>query len=154
MIVLHNTALRGMKVDVMQAQYKPYHLIGLEVGYSVASIKCRGEATGRCQTFRADVVATGKRDLNAGERLDGEGGFIVYRKLMTAEYSLRIEGLLIGLSQGLVLKRNVETAQKLGWQDIKNEVTSRPQKARKEMERIFRARLEFHRAMGMCDKCR
>jgi predicted homoserine dehydrogenase-like protein len=110
------------------------------MGNLIASIKCRGEVTGQCKTFRADVVATARRDLNAGELLDGEGGFMVYRKLMTAEYSVRIEGLLIGLPHGLALKRRFEIAQKLSWQNIEYEVTSQPQKTRKERERIFRAK--------------
>ncbi|KPI39728.1 uncharacterized protein AB675_3461 [Cyphellophora attinorum] len=69
----------GMKTDASgryAAQYKPYHLIGLELGISVASIMCRGEPTGQCKTFAADTVATAKRDLAVGEKLDGEGGFM------------------------------------------------------------------------------
>lgn len=134
----------GLKTDESgryAAQYKPYHLIGLEVGYSAASIMCRGEPTGQCKTFRADVVATAKRALKAGEKLDGEGGFMVYGKLMTAEDSLRIEGLPIGLAHGVILKRDVAQGQRLSWQDIEYEVTSQPQKVRKEMERIFREEL-------------
>jgi len=60
------------------ALYKPYHLIGLELGISVASAGLRGEPTGAPTGFRADVVATAKRDLTAGEMLDGEGGFTVW----------------------------------------------------------------------------
>ena len=87
------------------AQYKPYHLIGLELGFSVASIMCRGEPTGQTKTWAGDVVATAKRDLKAGEKLDGEGGYMCYGKLMPAEASMKIEGLPIGLAHGLVLKR-------------------------------------------------
>ena len=47
--------------------YKRWHLIGLEVGISVASVGLRGEATGTAIGFHADVVATAKRDLKAGE---------------------------------------------------------------------------------------
>lgn len=57
------------------ANYKPFHLIGLEVGVSIANIMCRGEPTGSTKTFEGDVVATAKRDLKAGEMLDGEGGY-------------------------------------------------------------------------------
>src|SRR6266700_495952 len=49
------------------AMYKPYHLIGLELGISVASVALRTEATGVTRTFAADVVATAKRDLAPGE---------------------------------------------------------------------------------------
>ena len=46
--------------------YKRWHLIGLEVGLSVASVALRGEATGVAIGWNADVVATAKRDLKRG----------------------------------------------------------------------------------------
>ena len=46
--------------------YKRWHLIGLEVGISVASVGLRGEPTGCATGFRADVVATAKRDSPGG----------------------------------------------------------------------------------------
>ena len=64
--------------------YKPYHLIGLELGISVLSAALRGEPTGQARGFRGDVVAVAKRDLRAGEMLDGEGGYTVWGKLMPA----------------------------------------------------------------------
>src|SRR5262249_49298615 len=54
--------------------YKRWHLIGLEVGISVASVGVRHEPTGCPTGFRADAIATAKRDLQPGEILDGEGG--------------------------------------------------------------------------------
>ena len=47
--------------------YKRWHLIGLEVGISVASIGVRHEPTGCPTGFRADAVATAKRALKPGE---------------------------------------------------------------------------------------
>ena len=70
------------------ALYRPYHLIGLEIGYSVAKAALRGEATGCAQAFHADVVAVAKRPLAVGERLDGEGGACVWGKLMPAAASM------------------------------------------------------------------
>jgi hypothetical protein len=69
--------------------YKPCHLIGLELGISVASAALRREPTGAPGAWRGDVVATAKRNLKAGETLDGEGGYTVYGKLMPAADSLR-----------------------------------------------------------------
>jgi predicted homoserine dehydrogenase-like protein len=40
-------------------------------------------AVGTTRGFSGDVVATAKRDLKAGERLDGEGGYTVYGMLAT-----------------------------------------------------------------------
>ena len=65
--------------------YKRWHLIGLEVGMSVASVALRGEATGVATCWNADVVATAKRDLKPGELLDGEGGYTVWGKLLPAD---------------------------------------------------------------------
>ncbi|OYY85344.1 MAG: hypothetical protein B7Y42_16060, partial [Polaromonas sp. 28-63-22] len=60
--------------------YKRWHLIGLEVGVSVASVALRGEPTGVATCWNADVVATAKRDLKPGDMLDGEGGYTVWGK--------------------------------------------------------------------------
>src|SRR3546814_11308895 len=56
------------------AMYKPYHLIGLELGISVAHAALHGEPTGTARGWRGAVVAPAQRDLKAGERLDGAGG--------------------------------------------------------------------------------
>src|SRR5690606_1841761 len=66
------------------AAYRPYHLIGLELGTSVAHAALHGQPTGAARAWRGDVVATAKRDLKAGERLDGEGGYTVWGKLRPA----------------------------------------------------------------------
>jgi predicted homoserine dehydrogenase-like protein len=119
-------------------QYKPYHLIGLELGFSIASIMCRGEPTGQTKTWAGDVVATAKRDLKAGEKLDGEGGFMVYGKLMPAERSLEIEGLPVGLAHGLVLKSDIKQGQGLSWSDVDYSEKTQAVAVRREMETTFR----------------
>ena len=81
------------------------HLIGLELGISVASAALRGEPTGAPERFAADVVAVAKRDLSEGEVLDGEGGSTVWGRLMPAADSLAADALPIGVSAGATLKR-------------------------------------------------
>ena len=66
----------GMATDASgryTAMWKPYHLIGLELGISVASIAVRGEPTGSPQAFRGDTVAIAKRDLKTGEHARWRG---------------------------------------------------------------------------------
>ena len=48
------------------ALYRPTHMIGLELGQSVASVALRGEPTGAPSGFHSDVVATAKRNLARG----------------------------------------------------------------------------------------
>lgn len=89
------------------ALHRPYHLIGLELGISVASACLRREATGSPRAWRGDVAATAKRDLAPGELLDGEGGYCVYGRLVSARRA-RAEGLLpIGLASHVRLRRPV-----------------------------------------------
>lgn len=102
---------------------------------------CRGEPTGQTKTFAGDVIATAKRDLKAGEMLDGEGGYTVVGKLVPAETSLEIGGLPIGLAHGLKLKKNVNKDQSLCWTDVEFSETSQVVAIRREMEKIFR--IEF-----------
>ena len=131
----------GLKTDSTgryAAMYKPYHLIGLELGISVASIALRGEATGATGDWRGDVVATAKRALKAGETLDGEGGFTVYGKVIPAADSLRLGGLPIGLAHHMVLKRDMAAGQVVSWNDVDFDASKQVVKVRLEMEDMFR----------------
>ncbi len=117
--------------------YKRWHLIGLEVGYSVASVMLRQEATGVAQGWNADVVATAKRDLAVGEVLDGEGGYTVWGKLLPAASSLALGGLPLGLAHGPRLIRPVKQGQSLCWDDVSQDTSSRAYQLRRQMERDF-----------------
>ncbi|KQX23069.1 NAD(P)H-dependent oxidoreductase [Variovorax sp. Root434] len=117
--------------------YKRWHLIGLEVGMSVASVALRGEPTGVATCWNADVVATAKRDLAAGEMLDGEGGYTVWGKLLPAERSLRLGGLPLGLAHNVKLVRPVKKGQSLSWADVAIDTTTAAYKLRSEMEAMF-----------------
>jgi predicted homoserine dehydrogenase-like protein len=117
------------------AMYKPYHLIGLELGISVASVGLRSEPTGAPIAFNADVVATAKRELRAGELLDGEGGYTVYGRLMPAAESLRIGGLPLGLAHRLRLKNAVASGTAVRWQDVEIDENDPAVRFRREMER-------------------
>ncbi|HVY07357.1 MAG TPA: Gfo/Idh/MocA family oxidoreductase [Burkholderiales bacterium] len=117
--------------------YKRWHLIGLEVGISVASVGLRGESTGSPTGFRADVVATAKRDLKAGEILDGEGGYTVMGKLMPAETSLEIGALSLGLAHNVKLLKPIAAGQPVHWTDVAVDEASQAVKLRREMEQLF-----------------
>jgi predicted homoserine dehydrogenase-like protein len=116
------------------AMYKPYHAIGLELGISVASVGLRREPTGQPQAFVADVVATAKRALAAGETLDGEGGYTVYGRLMPAAASLALGGLPLGLAHGLRLTRAIAAHEPVRWSDVGFDAIDPAVRARREME--------------------
>lgn len=117
--------------------YKRWHLIGLEVGFSVASVALRGEHTGAASQWNADVVATAKRDLQPGEVLDGEGGYCVWGKLLPAQKSAAMGGLPLGLAHDVKLVRPVRQGQSLTWDDVAMDTGTRAYALRREMERLF-----------------
>jgi predicted homoserine dehydrogenase-like protein len=114
--------------------YRPSHLIGLELGVSIASAALRGEATGAPVGFNGDVVATAKRDLAAGERLDGEGGFTVWGKLMPADASVELGGLPMGLASGVTLKNGIAAGECVRWADVEIDESSQAVAVRRELE--------------------
>ena len=118
------------------AMYKPFHLIGLELGISVASVGLRGEPTGRPDGWRADAVATAKRDLRAGEVLDGEGGYLVWGRLMPAAASLAVNALPIGLAHGVRVARPVAEGAVVRWEDVEVDPADEAVRFRREMEAL------------------
>jgi predicted homoserine dehydrogenase-like protein len=119
------------------ALYRPIHLIGLELGISVASCALRKEPTGAPTGFRSDVVATAKRALKAGEMLDGEGGFCVWGKQTPADVSLEHKLLPLGLAHNVKLKRDIPEGGALKWSDVAYDANDSAVKVRREMEAAF-----------------
>jgi predicted homoserine dehydrogenase-like protein len=117
--------------------YKPFHLIGLELGVSVASAALRGEPTGTTRAWTGDVAAVAKRDLAVGDTLDGEGGFTVWGKLLSAERSRKEGALPIGLAHGVTLTRPVAKGAVVSWSDVKVNAESQAMTVRREMESRF-----------------
>ncbi len=119
--------------------YKRWHMIGLELGISVASVGLRGEATGAAVCFNADVAATAKRDMAAGEMLDGEGGATVFGKLLPAAKSLAMGALPLALAQRVALLRPVAKDAVLTWDDVRVDSELPAYRVRREMEALFPA---------------
>jgi predicted homoserine dehydrogenase-like protein len=130
----------GLKTDASgryAAMYKPYHLIGLELNVSVLSAALRREPTGQPLSFRGDVAAVAKRDLRAGEMLDGEGGYTVWGRLMPAAASLEAGALPIGLAHRVKLKHDIAHGGLVRWSDVEIDAGDETVKIRRAMEAAF-----------------
>lgn len=114
--------------------YKRWHLIGLELGMSVANVALRGEATGVAQDFIGDVVAVSKRDLAAGEILDGEGGYTVAGQLRPSVTSLSHKMLPLGLTGGLKMRNDVKADTILTYDDVELDENLSAVKLRRSLE--------------------
>ena len=116
--------------------YKRWHLIGLEVGLSVASVALRGEPTGVAIGWNADVVAAAKRDLKPGDTLDGEGGYTVWGKLLPSHKSVQLGGVPLGLAHDVKVIRPVPQGQVVTWADVAMDTTTRAYQLRMELEAL------------------
>ena len=115
--------------------WRPFHMIGLEASISVLSAALRNEPTGTPRAFRADAVATAKRDLQPGDVLDGEGGYLVWGKAIPAARSLAHAALPIGLAHGARVIRPVRRDQVVSFADVAIDGDADVLALRREMER-------------------
>jgi len=130
----------GLETDAtgrFAAMHKPFHLIGLELSISVLSAALRGEPTGTPTAWRGDAVAVAKRDLRAGETLDGEGGHTVWGKLISAARSRGEDALPIGLAHGVRLRNDVAADGIVRAADVELDATAPAVRIRREMEAAF-----------------
>jgi predicted homoserine dehydrogenase-like protein len=99
--------------------YRPFHLGPLETVQTVArAVLLRDPAATPLGAPVTEVVALAKCALQAGETLDGIGGFTVYGMLENSDVA-RAEGLLpMGLTDGAVLRRDVEIDAALTFDDV------------------------------------
>ena len=132
----------GLKTDdsgYYSALYRPYHLIGLELGISVASVVLRGEPTGSAGNFIGDVAAVAKKDLKPGDTLDGEGGYTVYGRLVRAEESLAGGVLPMGLTENARVVTPVAKDSVLTYEDVALKEDGAAFKLRRSMEEEYRS---------------
>lgn len=116
------------------AYYRPFHMIGLELGISVASVVLRGEATGSPIGFTADVAATAKKDLKPGDMLDGEGGYTVFGRLVPARQSVQERHLPMGLSHDVQMIRPVAKDAVVTYDDVIVDESSLVYRLRRQQE--------------------
>jgi predicted homoserine dehydrogenase-like protein len=100
--------------------YTPYHLCHLEVPLTVArAVLFQDAAITPLGAPVCDVITVAKRDLKAGEVLDGIGGFTCYGVLDGAEVCQTQSLLPMGLSEGCLLTRDIPKDQALTYGDVK-----------------------------------
>jgi predicted homoserine dehydrogenase-like protein len=92
--------------------YRPYHLVTVPAPMSILKAVFNGEPTGAARhTPTAEAITVAKRNLKAGEVLDGSGGYTVNGLCEKADIA-RAENLLpMGLSSGARLVQAVAQGQ-------------------------------------------
>lgn len=99
--------------------YTPYHLCHFEVPISIARVALfKDPVITPLNGPIVEVIATAKKDLRAGETLDGIGGFMMYGVCENSDIARKENLLPIGLAEGAKLKRNISKDQALTFDDV------------------------------------
>jgi len=115
----HYLSLYKMGSGPLYCFYWPYHLCHFEVPFTVARAAIfKDAAIAPLGAPRVDVVAAAKRDLAAGEILDGLGWYMTYGLCENAEVVHAERLLPIGLAEGCRLRRNIARDQVLSYGDV------------------------------------
>ena len=118
--------------------YRPYHLVGIETPISIAGAAIYGEASlAPSGGLVAEVATVAKKDLKAGEPLDGIGGFTVHGMIYRAEVARQENLLPLGLTYGARLKRAIKKGQPIRYDEVELEERSLLLQLRRIQDALF-----------------
>ncbi|MBW1695657.1 MAG: NAD(P)-dependent oxidoreductase [Deltaproteobacteria bacterium] len=101
------------------ALYRPYHLTCVETPNSIIRACLYGESTGTPREKPvAEVIAVAKKDLKAGEILDGGGGYTVYGQIESAEIARKEDLLPLGFAYNIPVARNIPKDNPVKYSDV------------------------------------
>jgi len=99
--------------------YTPFHLPHIQIASTIGrAVIHRDPTVAPIAGPVCEVVTVAKRDLKAGERLDGIGGFCAYGLIDNAAIARAMTAMPIGLSEGCVLRRDVSKDDVLSFDDV------------------------------------
>jgi predicted homoserine dehydrogenase-like protein len=100
--------------------YAPWHIPQAEAPLTAArAVLFRDAAVAAMDGPRCEVITMAKRDLRAGEVLDGVGGFTCYGTIDNVDVSRRERLLPMGVSEGCVLVADVPVDQAVTYDDVR-----------------------------------
>lgn len=99
--------------------YTPFHLPHLQIASTIGRAVIDRDATvAPIGGPVCEVVGVAKRDLKAGEQLDGVGGFCTYGLIDNASTARSMNALPISLSEGCLLRRDIAKDSVVAIDDI------------------------------------
>lgn len=120
--------------------YRPYHLCNLETPPTVAKLVIDHEPTIiPLDGPVSECITVAKRDLKAGETIDGIGGYTTYGSIATAEETYKKGYVIYGLvNKKTKMLRDVPKGQLLTLDDVELDTTTQLYKTRKEQDAMYK----------------
>src|ERR1700728_2882688 len=99
--------------------YTPFHLPYIQIASTIARAAVHGDPTVAPMGGPVcEVLTMAKRDLKAGECLDGVGGFCAYGLIDNVVAARGVSALPISLSEGCVLRRDISKDSVISFNDV------------------------------------
>jgi len=118
--------------------YRPYHLTSIETPLSISLAYFYGEPTITPESgLVSEVITVAKKDLKAGEVIDGIGKYMVYGLIEEYRKAKRENLLPVGLSEGCVLKKNIEKDKPIRYNDTELSEGSILLKLRRSQDNLY-----------------
>lgn len=119
--------------------YRPYHLCSLETPLTVArAVLDRQPTIVPAEGLIAETITVAKRDLKAGEYLDGIGGFCVYGTIDSHENAKKENALPIGLvNKNIKMKKPAKKGELITYDMVELWEDSLVLKLRREQDKMF-----------------
>jgi len=119
--------------------YIPYHFPHLETSITVArAVLFNDAATKPIAGPVVDVLTLAKRDLTAGEKLDGIGGFTCYGETENYDISRKNNFLPMSLAEDCILKRDIKIDEVIGYEDVELPAGRLCDELRNEQNEMFK----------------
>jgi len=118
--------------------YTPYHLCHFELPFSIArAVLFQDAVLSPLAGPMVDVITTAKINLQAGETIDGIGGYMTYGQCENSDIVYQDNLLPMGIAEGCRLKRDILQDQVLTYEDIELPVGRLCDKLRAEQTAYF-----------------
>lgn len=120
--------------------YRPYHLTSIETPLSAARAYIYHEPTIAPKGAPiSETVTVAKKDLKAGEYLDGIGGYTIYGVIDTYENARKENALPIGLvNKNVVLKKDVKKGETITYDAVELDESSLILQLRRMQEKLIK----------------
>ena len=130
--------------------YTPFHLPHIQIASTIGRAVVFSDATvSPLAGPVCEVVAVAKRNLKAGERLDGVGGFCTYGLIDNVAGARSAGALPIALSEGRVLRRDVSKDEALTFEDVEATGEGLVEKLWREQNERWPAAVEGSRSLAI-----
>jgi len=119
--------------------YRPYHLTSIETPLSIARAYFYGEPTiAPDYGLVSEVITLAKKDLKTGDVIDGIGRYTVYGLIEQYSKAKQEDLLPIGVSEGCILKKDIEKDQPIKYNDVNLVKNSLLLKFRRLQDKLYK----------------